>query len=118
MVEFSLLAPGPWLLLCATATARLSMTANQSVVHLHIVACHPARCEALLENFPATCTAEIRNAPNCFDRVLQFFDNEACSPFFYHFGNCSTLVRDHWSPAGYCLDHYEAEWLRPVNGEQ
>src|SRR6266480_2499920 len=108
----------PGYIVRATATARRKTTANQALIHLNIIVCHAARCEALLETFPATCATEIGNAPNCFGRVLQFFNYKPCSPIFYHFGNCSTIVCDHWSPAGHRLDHYQAERLRPVDGKQ
>ena len=82
-----------------------------------IVASHSYRGISSLKFLPANGTADLLNSLKrffCFSDVL---DDKSSFAVFQNFRNGTTIERDDRSPACELLDHHQAKWFRPINGE-
>src|SRR5215472_18814811 len=79
---------------------------------------HSRRRKALLKHFPTPFPAQFSYSADCLDRILHAFNDEAGGTRLHKLGDRATAIRNDGRAAGHRLNHYQAEWLRPVDRKQ
>jgi hypothetical protein len=64
------------------------------------------------------CATDLRNAVNCFGRIVQILRNKSCLAILYHFRHRPAVICDYGRPAGDGLNHYKTERFGPIDGKE
>src|SRR6185437_15034501 len=104
----------------ANAAARGPRAAlfDELLIKADIVAGHPARGEALLEATTDGVPVDTIEPGDRFAGLGLALDDEAGEPILDDLGNGAAGIGYDRGAAGHCLDHDEAERLRPVDREK
>src|SRR5687768_3563583 len=99
-------------------SSKAGTTVDDLCIDLQVVLSHAPRTEPLLENRTALRAIDPSHSANRLDGFVHVVDDKASSPIQHDLWNRSARKGHYGRTHRHRFDHYQPEWLGPVDGKQ